>query len=142
MAHFDKPLTVTKIDDRRWIVEKEFKYFIGKDEVEHVHVPKGFITDFASVPQPFWNLIPPDGGYTQAAVLHDFLYFIKYFERKKCDQVFLEAMRVLNCGWWKSQIMYSAVRTFGWIGWNRKREDQPNIKRYNKSNDQKSGSPK
>lgn len=35
-------------------------------------IPDGFKTDLASVPRIFWALLPPDGTYERAAVLHDF----------------------------------------------------------------------
>lgn len=125
MSSFTKPLTVTKIGPRLWRVERQFTYFIGEeDSDEFVIVPKGFETDFASVPRLFWTLIPPDGTYTQAAVLHDFLYFKKLYVRKRCDEIFLEAMKVLKVNWFKRRIMYWAVRAFGWIGWNRHRRKE------------------
>lgn len=37
-------------------------------------VPKGFVTDFASVPEILQGLIPPTGRYGKAAVIHDYLY--------------------------------------------------------------------
>lgn len=36
-------------------------------------IPGGFETDLASVPRVFWALIPPQGAYEAAAVLHDYL---------------------------------------------------------------------
>jgi hypothetical protein len=37
-------------------------------------VPVGFVTDFASVPRPFWSFLPPYGPWTRAAIVHDFLW--------------------------------------------------------------------
>ena len=83
-------------------------------------MPGGFITDFASVPRGLWNIFPPDGKYTQAAVLHDFLYSNKgdvpkgkNRSKKECDQIFMEAMEVLGVPWMKRHLMYRAVRLFG-----------------------------
>ena len=39
-----------------------------------VVVPKGFVTDFASIPRIFWGLIEPDGPLYLGAILHDFGY--------------------------------------------------------------------
>ena len=59
MSSFTKPLTVTKVDARLWRVERQFTYFIGEeDSDEFVTIPKGFETDFASVPRLFWIFIP------------------------------------------------------------------------------------
>lgn len=127
MSSFNEPLTVTKIGGGKWKVAREFRYYIGSLNSElFVDVPEGFITDFASIPRAFWTILPPDGQYTQAAVLHDFLYSKKgkVFEiplnRKDCDEIFAESMKVLGVSSWKINVMYSAVRSFGWIPWNKK----------------------
>jgi len=122
MSSFTKPLTVTKIDARKWKVERSFIYIIDfEDALESIEIPKGFITDFASVPRAFWMVIPPDGKYTQAAVLHDFLYFTQTHTRKEADKIFLEAMAVLNVPWWKRRTMWLAVRMASWIPWNKRK---------------------
>lgn len=43
----------------------------GRDQT--FTVPAGFVTDFASVPQFMYWLIPSYGQYTNAAVVHDYL---------------------------------------------------------------------
>lgn len=123
MSSFTQPLTVTKIGSRLWRVERSFTYYLGSEENPSgkITVPKGFITDFASVPRAFWWLFPPDGQYTQAAVLHDYLYFKAFSSRKWADEIFYEAMGVLEVPWWKRKLMYRAVRLFGWIPWRNKK---------------------
>lgn len=121
MSSFTKPLTVTKISGRKWRVERSFKYYLKTELGECVSVPVGFETDFASVPRLFWTLIPPDGLYTQAAVVHDYTYFKKLYKRSKCDRIFLDAMRVLGVPWYKRYTMYWAVRVGAWVGWNKHR---------------------
>lgn len=117
MAHFNRPLTVTKIDANLWVVEIPFRYYIG-DESSFVDVPDGTLTDFASVPRIFWTVLSPDGEHTQAAVLHDYLYKSHIKTRKESDDIFLEAMGVLKVSFWKKNIMYWSVRIFGRIAWN------------------------
>jgi hypothetical protein len=79
-----------------------------------VMIPEGFVTDFASVPQFLWGIFPPWGKYSEAAVVHDFLYtgFFKC-TRKQADQVFLQLMERMEVPLWKRQTMYAAVRMFG-----------------------------
>jgi len=125
MSSFTKPLTTTYIGNGRRRVARKFDYFVGVDNKGYkITVPKGFITDFASVPFPASMLIPKDGDYNQASVLHDYLYSklgdlgdIKY-TRFQCDRIFLNAMKVLKVNFWKRRIMYRAVRVGAWIGWN------------------------
>ena len=121
MSQFTKPLTVTKIGPRTWKVERSFIYYLKDEEGEHIKVPKGFKTDFASVPRPLWWLVPPDGRYTQAAVLHDYLYFSKIYPRQKADLIFYQAMRVLKVPFWKRWAMHKSVRLFGWLPWGKHR---------------------
>lgn len=128
MSSFTDRLIVSKQDGKYWVTERSFVYCIGDEgSGEFVEIPKGFVTDFASVPKLLWNIIPPDGDYTQAAVLHDYLYFKQVFPRKKCDKIFLEAMEVLQVPKWKRLVMFNAVRMFGWIGWGK--YDKQNAKK-------------
>lgn len=124
MSSFTLPLTVTKIGKRLWRVERSFDYFVGEENSDFkISVPKDFLTDFASVPRAFWCIFPPDGQYTQAAVLHDFIYSKRgllekrELSRKECDDIFLEAMGVLEVGYITKTTIYLAVRGFGWIPW-------------------------
>jgi hypothetical protein len=98
------------IDGRNWELIRPYRY-VGQ-RWKGV-VPRHFITDFASVPQIFWNILPPTGPYGPAAVVHDFLYRTAAVTRADADWTFREAMELLGVGWWVRQTMYSAVRTFG-----------------------------
>jgi hypothetical protein len=73
-------------------------------------VPKGFRTDYASVPRILWSILPPSGKYTKAAVVHDYLCVTKICPRDKADKVFLEAMEDLGVSPVVRHIMYAGVR--------------------------------
>ncbi|EDQ5128059.1 DUF1353 domain-containing protein, partial [Salmonella enterica] len=79
-----------------------------------IEVPVGFVTDLATVPRIFWSLLPPDGEYAKAAIIHDYLYHYPLRNRKESDLIFLDGMKVLGVPKWKRIIMYLAVRIFGW----------------------------
>lgn len=87
-------------------------------------VPKGFETDFASIPKIFRIFIPKLGRYNKAAVIHDAIYqdvIAGYpFTRKEADMVFLGAMKDLGVKPWKRNLMYRAVRLFGWMAWRKR----------------------
>ena len=127
MSSFTDPLTVTKLPGGKWKVSRPFRYYIGcEGSSSFVNIPEDFETDFASVPRGLWNLFPPDGKYSQAAVLHDFLYCKKGriksiignpVSRKTCDEIFLEAMQVLGVPWLSRHIIFLAVRACGWLPW-------------------------
>jgi hypothetical protein len=121
MSSFTDELIVCPLPDgRRWRLYKEFDYHIGSEYSDYfVHVPLGFITDFASVPSLFWALIPPTGKYGAAALVHDYLYQSKMVSRMTADSIFYEAMGVLCVPQWKRISMWLAVRLFGWMGYSK-----------------------
>lgn len=86
-------------------------------------VPKGFITDGASIPRIFWSLIgsPFTGLYRRAALIHDYFYYTKLTPRWYADKIFLECMKDLGVSYWKRWAMWAAVRAgAGWIWRKRK----------------------
>lgn len=127
MSSFTKPLILKFLDKKkelkRFELHEEFVYesepytgygvggYGGKSFV----VPRGFRTDFASVPRGLWNIIPPVGLYGKATVLRDYLCETKIVSRKEADRLFLEAMEVLGVGWLKRKTMYFGVRTYSVI---------------------------
>lgn len=118
--HFDGRLLLTPMDDgRRWVVDETFTYHNG-DELSVV-VPGGFVTDLASVPRLLWNLFPPFGTYTRAAVVHDVLYCKHTLDRAICDGIFREAMKTCGTGIVTRTVLWVAVRCFGWMFFRSKR---------------------
>ena len=101
-------------DGRNYRLLKNLMYFSGPLRIV---VPKGFETDYASVPRFLWNIIPPTGKYSRAAVVHDYLYRSQITSRVVADAIFYEAMRALGVTW-RCWIMYMAVRLFGWKPYN------------------------
>lgn len=78
-------------------------------------VPKGFQTDFASIPRIFWNIIAPIGKHTLPSVLHDYLY--EYgssmaISRKKADKIFYDAMIESHVARITANVMWFFVRVF------------------------------
>jgi len=96
---------------KRKLVKKLIYY--SKSLNQMVAVPEGFITDFASVPRIFWNILPPSGKYTKAAVLHDYFYQTHLVDKKTADIIFKEAMECLGVSKFKIWCMYNAVKFFG-----------------------------
>lgn len=135
--HFDTALDMhydveasKALDKDYWRVLKPFKYYVGNEAMNvWVYVPAGYLTDGATVPRPFWWLIPPWGNYGQAAVVHDILcetLTISFdgkdilISRKRADQIFLHAMEVAGVAKWKRHFMYSCVRAWSMLGIKRK----------------------
>lgn len=104
-----------------------FQDYIYEVNGYRITVPKGFVTDLASVPRSFWTIFPPFGKYTPAAVIHDFLYSehnTTGINRTLADKIFLHIMRELNVEFLKRKAMYRAVRLFGETSWKKKKNNE------------------
>ncbi|MBI4777582.1 DUF1353 domain-containing protein [Candidatus Desantisbacteria bacterium] len=123
MSRFTAILLVSPLaDGKTWVIRSEFGYDIGVERSRNqIDVPIGFKTDFASVPRLFWVLLPRWGKYGNAAVIHDYLYWSQEKSRRESDNIFLEAMGVLQVSTLQKNLMYWAVRWFGWWAWNNRR---------------------
>lgn len=112
-------LQVTLLDSRgngAWELLAAFIYLT--DLLENVVVvPAGFVTDFASVPRlPFVYSLLGNVGH-EAAVLHDWLYSPKCEQKRtraQADAVLREAALLAGVPEYKAQLMWLAVRMFGW----------------------------
>jgi hypothetical protein len=82
-----------------------------------VEVPKGFVTDFASIPQVFWSALRPDGDYAYAAVIHDYLYWAQTTTREQADEIFRIAMAEFGIDITVAFTIHTAVRFGGEQAW-------------------------
>jgi len=102
-----------------WILTHYFRYC--HPDYPIVTVPTGALTDGASIPKCFHNIMGPTGPWFKAAVIHDFLYspqschHYSGIDRAMADRIFLQAMADCGVGWITRQTIYRAVRTFGWL---------------------------
>ena len=115
-------------DGVNWKIHEQFQY--ESDVLDTtITIPVGFVTDGASIPKFFWNIIQPTGPYFRAAVIHDYLYRWQKFTRRQSDNALLEGMWVLKCKIWQYVCVYIAVRLFG--GWAWKKDSQnPIMEKY------------
>jgi hypothetical protein len=115
-----EPLHVSRFVERIYYLTKPIAWFPnpGQERLRRVDVPVGFITDFASVPAPFWPLLPPDGEYTYPAIVHDYLYWDQGRPREEADEILKLGMQDLRVPRWKIEAIYGAVRVFGGGPWD------------------------
>ena len=82
----------------------------------YINIPKGFNTDFGSIPQLFQSLVSPIGSPTKAYVLHDYLLSLylqgKISKRKVCDKTFRVALRNEGVGMPRRSFMHLCVRAY------------------------------
>jgi hypothetical protein len=122
-AHFPEPLEGEFLGNGRMLRLTEDFTFITKDG-ETIEVPKGFITDFNSVPRGLWNVFPP-WEYPEAGVVHDWLYRHPAGKsRGEVDSLHRQILDLLGAPWWKRQAAWSALRVGGRFSWSRYREQE------------------
>ncbi|ECO0902306.1 DUF1353 domain-containing protein [Salmonella enterica subsp. enterica serovar Newport] len=113
MSKFTTPAILEMLGHFNWRVHEPFAFYLSDDESDVIEVPAGFVTGLATVPRIFWILLPPDGKYAKAAIIHDYLYDNALRTKKEADKIFLDGMTVLGVPKWKRTVMYWAVRLFG-----------------------------
>ncbi|EEM9454573.1 DUF1353 domain-containing protein [Salmonella enterica] len=113
MSKFTTPAILEMLGHYEWRVHEPFAFYLSNDNSDVIEVPAGFVTDLATIPRVFWSLMPPDGKYAKAAIIHDYLYDNALRTKREADRIFLDGMTVLGVPRWKRMIMYYAVRLFG-----------------------------
>lgn len=101
-------------------------YHVGNENSEEIIVvPSGSVTDWASIPKLLQPILPNTYG-KRAAIIHDYLYrtngLCGRYDRKRSDEIFLEALIVLGVPSVVSNTLYSGVRVGGWVPWNKYRK--------------------
>lgn len=120
---------ITKGGRCQWVLASPLRYDVGAEgSGETITVPAGAMTDLASIPRFAAPLLPPDGPWAKAAVVHDHLYRTrgtcfwdgfngrtraKPYTRAESDKILREAMEVLGVPAWKRAVIYAAVRLGG-----------------------------
>jgi hypothetical protein len=75
-----------------------------------IAVPRGFMTDFATIPRLFWFFLQKDGRHSEAALVHDYLYTYGKFTRRIDDHIFRDIMKASTVKRWQFLAMFWAVR--------------------------------
>jgi hypothetical protein len=116
MSEFLSKLVLSPMPDGlQYALQAPFIY--QSDLAGKIEVPSGFLTDLASIPKLFWNILPPFGRYSAAAVVHDYLYFFQLTTKEVADSVLREAMVLLGCDALTVDIIYNAVEKFSLPAW-------------------------
>jgi hypothetical protein len=89
----------------------------GEEPFSPVTVPKGFVTDLASIPQIFFSLLRPDGEYAYPAIIHDYLYWEQPISREDADEIFKLAMQDFKVNAAAKWLIHQTVRWGGGFAW-------------------------
>jgi hypothetical protein len=105
---FDEPdVIVRSLGAVQWTLEREVIY---RGKLDTFVVPRGFVTDFASVPRIAVWLIPRYGTYSRAAIVHDFLCKTLPVSPVDADGIFRRIMAELGVGPVKRWLAWAGVR--------------------------------
>lgn len=112
------PLHIGRFADKIYYLLKDISWSPNPGQTpKPVTVPEGFVTDFASIPRAFWSILPTDGPYVFAAIIHDFLYWSQTTSRDEADLVLKYAMQDFKVGNTTIETIYSGVRIGGGFSW-------------------------
>jgi len=115
------PVFEAFIDGRQWMLQGYLIHRFGR--TPHVLiVPAGFVTDLASVPDLAEPLLPRNGEYSTAAIIHDYLYWTQACTREQSDNLMSIVMKETGVVGWKDLLIHSAVRLGGQRPWDLNRE--------------------
>lgn len=115
--------------DREWIVLEPLEW---RSDAAHVVVPRGFVTDLASIPRPLRWLLDVTGPSREPAVLHDYLYCSQRdyggnpVTRRWADGLFRLALAAEGVSLLTRTVYWLGVRLGGWLQWGRRRRDPLN----------------
>jgi hypothetical protein len=104
-------------DGLNWIVKERLVYLVGVSKAQVV-VPRGFVTDFASIPPALQSYIQQNGPYSLPAVVHDYLYWMQGCTREQADRLFRLAMIENRVPRATAEQIYAAVRLGGAAAWS------------------------
>ncbi|MCH7539423.1 MAG: DUF1353 domain-containing protein [Proteobacteria bacterium] len=103
----------------------------NEDEYRNITVPRGMLTDLASVPRVARSVVGRVGPHLEASIVHDFLYIAwqdleergpRDEDREFADKLMRVAMEKAGVSGWKRFLVYNAVRLFGSGVYRRKDE--------------------
>ena len=103
------------------MIQSHLIHEVGKNSPYIVIVPRGFVTDFASIPQPLNYFV---GGSRQPAVTGTRLWCTtistgdRIAHARQADNILAIAMKDADVPLLERKIVYEAVRRFGQSAWD------------------------
>jgi hypothetical protein len=77
-----------------------------------VVIPKGFVTDIATVPRLLWGIVSPSGRHDLACIVHDYL-LESGWPRGEADRELLRLLLLSRVHPAKAYLMYHCARLYG-----------------------------
>lgn len=133
-----------------WIGSRMLVVLLNNTTINGVLIPNGFISDGATIPKLFWNILSPFGRYFKSCVLHDYVCLIAKLKnnnalseklgikvaieyRKRADTLLSLSMKKQGIGWFQRAMIMSSVRTYTFFDfkvWHRMKKHNFKIEPY------------
>ena len=102
-------------DRKEAILLDDFSIDVRGDFNINITAKEGLIYNGFSVPWPFEWIQSRWGEYIVAALLHDLAYATHFLSNSRADYLFVELLQMYGDDWFHRNLLYSAVRSFGWV---------------------------
>lgn len=121
----EQPIVRSFGDAKHWVTNEDLVWVIGKTN-EKIVVPKGFVTDYASIPPAIGLLVglTKNGKYDRAAVIHDFLYWSQGCTRAQSDRLLVIAMKESAVAGLDSFKIFQGVDKGGKLAWEQNERER------------------
>lgn len=128
MRASESPLKMQRFSDPIYILLDPITWKPNSDQVgfPEIIVPRGFVTDLASIPRIFWSILRPDADYAYAAIIHDFLYWQQTLPKHKADTILKMSMEDFQLSRPIVASIYYAVVILGKTAWSTNRNAKAN----------------
>jgi hypothetical protein len=108
-------------DGVNWMLGSPLVHELGPNTSAVIIVPRGFVSDLASIPEPLQILrgrVPNSSRYVNASLVHDYLYWRQDCTRAQADNIMLKAMTEAGISALERRLVYEGVRRFGQSAWD------------------------
>ena len=126
-AEFKKAPVVTPFYDNYWLLLEDLTFETvrkGDNKYFKITVPAGFVTNLASIPVPLNVIYDKSGRYSSAGILHDYLYWTQFCDRKKSDRLIKEGLKATGSSYITRNTIKYGVLWFGWAAWDSNKKDK------------------
>jgi len=97
-----------KLAPHRWQILEDVQVTLSNGDL--LFIPKGYITDFATVPRLCWGIVATIGNHNLATLIHDYLLTDSSYDRSFIDNEMLYWLKLSGVRRFKGILMYYAVR--------------------------------
>lgn len=112
-----------------WINNRMLVVFLSDTIICNIPIPKGFITDGATIPKLFWNILSPFGRFFKSCALHDYICLMAKLKnneapnlkeginiatqyRKRADTLLSLSMKKQGIKLWRRLLIMANVRAY------------------------------